>query len=42
MPKGATTEAGAKAYEMKFPHSPMFMRRNPNHLGLRDDEVQCQ
>jgi hypothetical protein len=32
VPRGATTEAGAKAYEMKFPNSPKFMRRNPSHL----------
>ena len=32
MPNGATTDAGAKAYEIKFPHSPIFISRNPNHL----------
>ena len=32
VPRGATMEAGAKAYEMKFPISPTFMSRKPNHL----------
>ncbi len=32
VPRGATAEAGAYAYEMKFPASPMFMRRKPAHL----------
>lgn len=32
VPRGATTEAGANAYEIKFPNSPTFMRRNPSHL----------
>lgn len=32
VPKGATTDAGAKPYDMKLPISPTFMRVKPNHL----------
>lgn len=32
VPRGATTEAGANAYEIKFPSSPTFINENPVHL----------
>ena len=32
VPKGATTDAGANAYEIKLPVSPIFMSAKPNHL----------
>jgi hypothetical protein len=32
VPRGATTEAGANAYDMKFPSSPTFINKNPAHL----------
>ena len=32
VPSGATTDAGAKPYEMKLPISPIFMRAKPIHL----------
>jgi hypothetical protein len=31
VPRGATTEAGANAYDMKLPVSPMFIKMNPDH-----------
>lgn len=35
VPRGATTDAGAKAYEMKLPNSPIFIREKPSHLESR-------
>jgi hypothetical protein len=32
VPNGATMDAGANAYEIKFPISPTFIRVNPSHL----------
>jgi hypothetical protein len=32
VPRGATTDAGANAYDMKFPVSPIFIKMNPDHL----------
>jgi len=34
VPRGATVEAGAHAYEMKLPSSPTFMSKKPNHLSF--------
>ena len=35
VPRGATMDASANAYEMKLPSSPTFMSRNPDHLRVR-------